>query len=396
MRRGSLILAILAVVVAVGWWKRDSLRPMLAGIVPGMASAPAGSNQPRQVAAVPVAVSRVERKTIPVTVDAIGTVQAIASIPIKPRIDSQIATVEVAEGARVKQGDLLFRLDDRALKAQLAQADAQVVRDRAQLDQARRDLARAEDLLAKRINSEVQRETAATALKVQEAQLAADLAQRENLAASVSYTEIRAPVSGRIGSISAKVGTTVRAADSQAIATVNQFDPIYVAFAVPQTVFNDLRAAMAAGTIRVDAKLGDRTVSGTVAFVENTVDAATGTIGAKAVLPNAEERLWPGSFVSVQATVGVRENAIAVPASAVQIGQQGSYLFVVIDRRKAELTRVSVAYTQGGVAVLASGLKGGEDVVVEGQLRLVDGAPVTIQPATTGEGIAQSASPPRS
>ena len=324
-------------------------------------------------------VAKVERKAVPVTIDAVGTVQAVASISVKPRIDSQIVKVAVAEGAQVKEGDLLFLLDARTLQAQLAQADAQTQRDRAQIEQARRDLARAEDLLAKRISTEVQRDTAATAVKVQEAQLAADQAQRANLAAALSYTEIRAPVSGRIGSITAKVGTNVRSADAQPLTTVNQIDPIYVAFAISQTSLGDLRASMASGKVRVNVKVGPAEIAGNVAFIENAVDQATGTILVKALLPNGKELLWPGAFVTVQVLLDVQNDAIAVPAHAVQLGQQSSYVFTV-ENNKAHLKPVTVSRTHGSEAVIASGLAPGEEVVVDGQLRLVDGASVAIQP----------------
>jgi membrane fusion protein, multidrug efflux system len=325
-------------------------------------------------------------------------------VSIKPRIDSQIATVNVAEGALVKEGDLLFTLDARSLKAQLAQADAQIEKDRAQLEQGRRDLARAEDLLAKRISTEVQRDTAKTTVKVLEAQLAADEAQRANLAALVSYTEIRSPVSGRIGSIALKEGSTVRAGDAQAIATVNQIDPIYVSFAVPQSLFPDLRTALQAGTVQVNARVGESVTSGPIAFVENTVDVATGTVLAKALLPNKDEKLWPGVFVAVEAVLGIEQAAIAVPSAAVQLGQQGAYVFVVNNGR-AQFRKVSVARTIGQTSVIEDGLSGGEQIVIDGQLRLVDGAAVQVQPGRSGEvartpeappAVAQEAAPRRS
>ena len=398
MRRTIAFLVILAIGFGL-WWKRDDamrlaadhlafLRPHVAG---GAAQNAAASTRPAPPA-VPVVLGTAEKKPLPITIDAVGTVQSVATVSVKPRIDSQIATVQVAEGALVKEGDLLFTLDARSLKAQLAQADAQIEKDRAQLEQGRRDLARAEDLLAKRIGTEVQRDTARTTAKVMEAQLASDEAQRANLAALVSYTEIRAPVSGRIGSISFKEGATVRAADAQAIATVNQIDPIYVSFAVPQVLFPELRQALQAGKVRVDARVGTSVTSGTIAFVENTVDLATGTVLAKATMPNKDEKLWPGAFVSVQVVLGIDADAVAVPTAAVQIGQQGPYVFVIRDGRAA-LRQVTVARTVGSESVVASGLSGGEQIAVDGQLRLVDGAAVQVQPpkpTTKGGGVAKT------
>jgi multidrug efflux system membrane fusion protein len=379
-----IVLLALLVLAGLAWWKADEARRLAQNVPvvgPYLARGEAATRPqiPPQTPVLPVVTTRAERGPVPVTIDAIGTVQPVASVQIKARIDSQIASIEVQEGARVNKGDLLARLDDRALKAQLAQADAVIERDRAQLEQARRDLARAEELLGRRIGTEVARDTAATLVKVQTAQLAGDRASRDNLATLLSYTEIRAPISGRIGSIPLKAGTQVRTADAQAIMTVNQVDPIYVSFAVPQSLFVDLRTAMTKGKVGIAARVGAFTVPGIVSFVENTVDLPTGTVLAKAEMANMDERLWPGAFVAVQATLGVEPNAVSIPTAAVQIGQQGSYVFVVKDDSQAVLTRITVARTTGTTAVVGEGLSGGEQVVVDGQLRLVDGATVRVQ-----------------
>ncbi len=234
---------------------------ILLHVVPGEIPGPVRA-QGRD-APVTVTVSEVRARAIPVTVSAIGTVQPIASIAIRTRIDSQVQRVAVEEGARVAKGDLLFTLDDSLLRAQLAQIDGQIARDEAQIVQAVRDLARAEELLARRIDTPVQRDTAETALKALQAQKAADLGQRQNILAQIGFTEIRAPVSGRIGSISAKAGAVVRAADAQALATLNQIDPIYVASALPQAILPGLKAAMAAGPVSVSAGIGSTSVQGT-------------------------------------------------------------------------------------------------------------------------------------
>ncbi|MDB5592252.1 efflux RND transporter periplasmic adaptor subunit [Enterovirga sp.] len=397
-----LLLAGLAAAAGFLFWKKDeALRfaseraPILAPYLPKPGTVQAGAPGPTRPAPppVPVVLAKAERRSVPVTVDAVGTVQSMASIAIKPRIDSQIAAISVKEGALVREGDLLVQLDDRALRAQLAQADAMVEKDRAQVQQARRDLARFEELLSKRIGTEVQRDTAATLLRVQQAQLAADMANRDNLATLLTYTVIRAPISGRIGSIALKVGTTVRSADAQAIATINQVDPIYVSFAIPQSLFGSLRTAMAAGRVGIEARVGDWSVPGHVAYLENTVDLATGTIVAKAEMANRDERLWPGAFVAVQATLGVEAEAVAVPSAAVQIGQQGAYVFVVGTDRRAKLTPVTVARTAGTDTVISRGLTGDEQVVVDGQLRLVDGALVQAQQAVPRDGVATGGDP---
>ena len=200
----------------------------------------------------------------------------------------------------------------------------------------------------------------------------------------LSFTEIRAPVSGRIGSITSKAGTVVRIADntvSSVLATINQVDPIFVSFAIPQVILPDLRAAMAKGPVRVDAIIDETNrQSGTMAFIENTVDPNTGTVTAKARIDNANEGLWPGQFVKVEVILGIEPQALSVTAAAVQLGPQGAYVFVVKDG-VAEVRPVVIKRTQGGESVIGSGLEGGESVVTDGQLRLVNGAAVVARPA---------------
>lgn len=345
---------------------------------------------------VPVVVTTVAPKSMPIIVEAVGTVQSISSVQLKTRLDTQIMKVNVEEGALVKEGDLLFELDARSLKAQLSQIEAQIRKDQAQVEQAKRDTARAGDLLTKGAGTVVARDTSFTAQKAAEAQLEADEAMRQNILTQVSYTEIRAPVSGRIGSIPYKAGTTLRLGDNTAtsvLATINQVDPIYVAFAVPQVVLAEIRAAMAKGEVKVNAWIDDkRKQSGSIAFLENNVDPLTGTVTAKARIANANEGLWPGQFVKVEVILGIEANALAVLAAAIQLGPQGPYLFVIKDG-VAELRPVEIKRTQNGESVIGKGLQPGEQVVVDGHLRLVNGANVSIRPATPDSSTA--AAPPR-
>ncbi len=344
---------------------------------------------------VPVVVTTVGKKPMSVVIEAVGTVQAIASIQIKPRMDSQIMKVNVEEGALVKEGDLLFELDNRTLKAQLGVIEATIRKTQAQIEQAKRDNDRADGLLSKGAGTAVQRDNSATALKALEAQLQSDEANRDQVQTQLSYTEIRAPVSGRIGSINSKAGTIVRVADNTATATlavINQVDPIFVSFALPQVLLPDLRAAMAKGPVRVDAIVNDKRQSGTMAFIENTVDPNTGTVTAKARINNGNEGLWPGQFVKVEVILGVEPEAISVPAASVQLGPQGPYLFVVKDG-VAEVRPLVIKRTQAGESVIGSGVSDGEQVVIDGQLRLVNGAPVTVRPPATAPGAAPAAAP---
>jgi len=335
--------------------------------------------------AVPVVVSAVTPKAMPIIIEAVGTVQSISSVALKSRLDSQIMKVHVEEGALVKQGDLLFELDARTLKAQLSQIEAQIRKDQAQLEQAKRDTLRAGDLLTKGAGTVVARDTNFTTQRAAEAQLEADEAMRQNILAQITYSEIRAPVSGRIGSIPYKAGTTLRVGDNTVtavLATINQVDPIFVQFAMPQVYLPDLRAAMAKGEVKVNAIIDEtRKQSGAMAFIENTVDPNTGTVTGKAKIANANEGLWPGQFVKAEIILGVEPNALSVPAAAVQLGPQGAYVFVIKDGNIAEVRPVVISRTQIGESVIASGLKAGEQVVVDGQLRLVNGAAVVVRPA---------------
>ncbi len=340
---------------------------------------------------VPVVVVTVAPKPMPIVLEAVGTVQAVASIQIKPRLDSQIVKVNVAEGALVKEGDLLFELDARTLRAQLAQIEAQIRKDQAQIVQAKRDAVRADDLLTKGAGTAVARDTNLTAQKALEAQLESDEAMRSNVQAQLSYTEIRSPVSGRIGSINMKAGTVVRQSDNTATAvllTINQVDPIFVSFALPQVYLSDLRAAMNKGPVRVNAIVDEEhRSSGVMSFIENSVDPNTGTVTAKATFANAGETLWPGQFVKAEVVLGIEPSAMAIPAPAIQLGAQGPYVFVVKDG-VAEVRPVTVKRTQGGESVIGKGLENGESIVIDGQLRLVNGAAVTVKPP------AQETSPP--
>lgn len=366
-------------------------------------SSPAAQAQPQgrrgranPAGAVPVIVTTVSKKPMPVVVDAVGTVQSIASVQIKPRMDSQIMKVNVEEGAFVKEGDILFELDGRTLRAQLAQIEAQIRKDQSQVVQAKRDLQRYEELFSKNAGTQVQRDNAHTALKSAEAQLEADEASKSSVQTLLSYTEIRAPFSGRIGSIANKAGAVVRVGDNTAtstLATLNQIDPIYVSFAIPQVILPDLRAAMASGPVKVTAIVDDQKKrSGAMAFIENNVDPNTGTVTAKARIDNANELLWPGQFVKVEITLGIEADAMSVPAAAVQLGPQGPFLYVVKDG-VAELRNVVVKRTQNGESVIGKGIEGGESVVIDGQLRLANGANVSIKPAASDP--ATAAAPPR-
>jgi multidrug efflux system membrane fusion protein len=349
-----------------------------------LAMAPAQTAQPpRQAPAVPVLVAAAERETIPIELDAIGTVQTFATVSVKSRLDAQIAEVKVQDGQYVKKGDTLFQLDSRAAEAQVHQMDAQLARDKAQLVNARRDVERFAPLVAKDFVSHQQYDTAVTTAQALDGSVKGDEATLENARVLLTYYTITSPIDGRIGMVLAKAGNNVKANDVPFL-TVNQVKPIYVLFSVAERELPGIRAAMAGGVVSVRAlPTGDKNApaEGKLAFFENSVDIASGTIALRAVFDNDDERLWPGQFVNVSLTLGVEADALTVPQAAVQLGQSEPFVFVVKSDNTAEARKVRVGRTVNGKSVIETGLATGERVVIDGQLRLSNGSRVDIRPA---------------
>jgi multidrug efflux system membrane fusion protein len=334
-----------------------------------------GRAGPRTIA---VEVATATRQKTPVKVEALGTVTTMASVAVKTRLDNEIVGIHFSDGASVKQGDILVTLDPRAIEAQIAQAEGTLARDQAQLDGAERDLRRNTDLLTKGAGPQLNVENSKTQADAFRAAIKADLAALENLKVQLSYCTIRAPISGRISQAAVKVGNFVRSADTFPIATINQIAPIYVTFTVPQGSLPQLREALAEGDAPVEATVPgeEQHARGSVAMIENTVDPTTGMATVRAVMPNNDELLWPGTLVSVAATVRV-EDDIVVPSDAVQVRQQGSFVYVVRDN-VATVRPVTVAWVIGDDTVIGSGLDDGDVVVTDGHLQLTNGARVAI------------------
>jgi len=335
----------------------------------------------RQAPAVPVRIALAEQRSVPVRLDAIGTVQVFASVSVKSRIDGQIAEVKVKDGQYVKAGDPLFLLDARAAQAQVHQMDAQLQRDKAQLVNARRDVDRYEPLMKKDFVSHQQYDTAVTTAQALDASVKSDEAALENAKVLLSYYTINAPIDGRLGMVSAKAGNNVKANDVPFL-TINQVKPIYALFSVSERELPGIRAALAQGPVTVRAiPAGDKgpPVEGKLAFFDNSVDSATGTIALHGIFANDHERLWPGQFVNVSVTLAEDPDALVVPQAAVQIGQKGNFVFVIRDDDTAEARQVVASRIVDGMSVIASGLKAGERVVVDGQLRLTNGSRVEIR-----------------
>lgn len=333
----------------------------------------------------------------PILVTAIGTVQSIATVMVKSRMDGEIADVHFDEGQEVKEGDVLFSLDDRAVRAQLQQAQANLERDRAQLERNQLEVKRQTELAGRGVASTQKLEDTKTAMVVSEAAMHASEAALESARVNLNYTTIRAPISGRTGSIALKRGNVVKAVDTAPtvipLVTITQLRPIYVTFTVAERYLADLRAARAAGAVPVTVKIPDQNadpIPGALTFIDNQVDTATGTISLKASFANDDERLWPGQFVNVTVTLGIQANAVVVPSAAIQVGPNGPYVFVIRQDSTVELRLVKPDRAVGDKTVIAQGLAAGDRVVVDGQLRLGNGTRVTVQGAQSPPSKAQA------
>jgi RND family efflux transporter MFP subunit len=376
MKKRTVGLLVVALIVAGGAYAGMRWFEKTDGAV---AQSPAQG--PRSVS---VEVSHATKKKMPVRVEALGTVAPIASVAVKTRVDSEITGVHFSDGAQVKQGDILITLDSRSIEAQVKQAEGTVARDQAQLEGAQRDVRRFTELVEKNATPVTNLENAKTQVAIFTAARLADEAVLANLKVQLSYTTIRAPISGRMSAASVKVGNFVRTADLLPIATIIQTAPIYVTFSVAQSVLPDIRQALAAETATIEAMIpGDkRKAGGAVTMIENTVDPGTGMVAVRATMPNTDEMLWPGSLVTVQMTLR-EEDSVVVPASAIQASQTGSFVFVVKDGA-ARVQPVTVARTIGQEAVVSSGLNGDETVVTDGHLLLTNGARVNVRERRTG------------
>jgi membrane fusion protein, multidrug efflux system len=370
MKKRTLVVGVVVVLAAAG-----VVAATRGGLWPegAIAQAPR-QNAPRVVA---VEVAAAATKAVPVRIEALGSVTPIASVAVKPRIDSEIVGVHFDDGAMVHQGDVLFTLDSRALEAQIKQVQGVLEGAKANLEQAERDVARYTELLAKNATTQVTLNNARTQVNIWRSTVYSNTGQLENLNIQLGYCTIRAPISGRASMAAVKIGNFVRQADLAPLATLIQTAPVYVTFSVSQSELPDLRQALTDKTATIVAIIPgeSRRASGEVTMIENSVDAPTGTVPVRATMPNADELLWPGTLVSVELTLRTEEG-LTVPASAVQLSQAGAFVFVVKDD-VASVRPIQVERTVDGVSVVEAGLAPGDVVVTDGQLLLSNGTRVT-------------------
>lgn len=324
---------------------------------------------------------------MPLAVELIGTVEAQASVAVHAQLTGELTSVNFREGDEVTKGQELFTLDRRPLDAALRQVQAALNRDVAQLENARVQFERVQGLSERGIATREQLDTGRTNVAALDATVAADRAAVENAEVQIVYTTIRAPISGRVGKLLVSVGNLVRANDTSALVVINQLSPIYVTFAVPEKQLPELHRYQARGPITVEARAPADTApagKGALAFLDNAVDASTGTIAARATFANSDHRLLPGQFVNVRVTLDSDPHAIVLPAAAVQDSQQGKFVYVVTAERTVDRRLVQIDRAIGAELVVTDGVRPGELVVTDGQTRIAPGMHVAIRGESTG------------
>lgn len=354
---------------------------LLHGCSPG--GTPPSTQAPKGV---PVTIGSAVQKKIPIQARAIGTVEAYSTVSVKTMVGGQIVKVGFSEGHDVRRGDLLFEIDPAPYEAALKMAEAARARDIALKENAEKEVRRYASLVEKNLVPRQQYDQFVSSAAALEATVQADTAAVENARVQLAYCFIRSPIDGRTGSLLVQQGNVVKANDATLV-TINQVVPIRVSFSIPEQSLADVRKYQAAGTLKVEAMPQDGKadpVPGTLSFIGNAVDAATGTIQLKGTFPNTDRRLWPGQFVNVVLTLTVRSGAVVVPSEAIQTGQQGQYVFVVRPDLTVEARPVTAGETFGGETVIGKGIVAGETVVTDGQLRLVPGTKVEPKKGTGG------------
>lgn len=344
---------------------------------------------------VPVKIGDVTEQNVPVQIKAIGNVEAYNTVSVKALVGGEVIEVHFKEGQDVKQGDLLFQIDPRPYDAALKQAEAQLARDIAQAKNAEEQAKRYEILVQKDYVSKDQYDQLRANADAMAALVNADKANVENSRLQLAYCTIKSPIDGRVGSVLINKGNVIKANDLVMV-TINKVMPIYVTFSVPEQNLSDIKKYSAEGSLKVEVIIpGDekRPAQGMLTFINNAVDTSTGTIQLKGTFENKDKRLWPGQFVNVALTLTTQRNAVVMPSSATQAGQQGQYVFVVKQDFTVESRPVMIARTVGDLAVVSQGVAPGEKVVTDGQLQLIPGTRVEVKgaQAQSGEGKAEQA-----
>jgi membrane fusion protein, multidrug efflux system len=335
----------------------------------------------KPAAAAPVRIATVASRTMPVELQAIGNVEAISTVTIKAQISGQLVGVHFKEGDFVKKGQLLFTIERPPFEAALRQAEGTLAKDEAQSLNSKLDAERYQGLGKQGVVSKQQVDAAGAAANAMAATVAADKAAVETAKINLEYTAIYSPINGRTGSVGVKEGNLVKANDVPILVTINQIEPIYVSFSIPEQQLAELKQYSSAKSLKVDAAPQGSTqhFQGKLTFIDNSVDLTTGTIKLKATFDNAAHALWPGQFADVNLMLKSQPNAIVVPTAALQTSQNGTFVYVINQDLTAQPQAVKVGWNIGEETVIASGLQPGQRVVTDGQLRLTPGAKVDIK-----------------
>jgi membrane fusion protein, multidrug efflux system len=347
-----------------------------------LATACSGDKKKPPAPPVPVLVATAVEKTVPVELKAIANVEAFSTVSIKSRLAGQLVQVNFKEGQDVKEGELLFVIDPRPYEAALKQTEANLERDKALANKAKADAGRYAELIRKQFVSQQDYEQAKATAESLGATVHADEVAVQNARLNLSYCYIKAPITGRTGSLIAHQGNMIKENADTAMLVINQIQPIYVTFAIPEQNLAEVRKYMAMEKVPVEAIIAgqeNNPEAGVLSFIDNSVDKATGTILCKATFTNEPKRLWPGLFVNVVVKLTTQPDAVLVPSQAVQTSQEGQIVFVVKPDLTVEVRPVEVGRAMNSEVIVTKGLKPGERVVTDGQLRLVPGAKVEIK-----------------
>jgi membrane fusion protein, multidrug efflux system len=344
----------------------------------GGGGATAGSDQ---IPGAPVSVARAVTKDVPVEIHAIGQAQPYSTVSLKPQVTAELMAVHFREGQDVHKGDLLFTLDKQPFQTALLQAQATLAKDKAQAANSAAQQQRYAKLLAAGIASKEQSDQLQAQADADRALVNADAAAVETARLQLQYCTIISPIDGRTGAVMVYPGNLVKANDVPVLVVINQVTPIYVDFSVPERYFAQVTKYLAAGHLPVQGYTPDDPThpeNGTLTFIDNTVDATTGTLKLRGTFPNTDRRIWPGQFLNCVVRLAEQENAVVVPTAAVQTGQKGQFVFVLKSDMTADMRPVTAGPAHGNETSIEKGVQSGETVVTDGQLRLTPGAKVEI------------------
>jgi membrane fusion protein, multidrug efflux system len=378
--------------------------------------APTASHRLTAAEAVPVTAAVATRADVPDIVNAIGTVQSIDSVAVEPRVSGEIERIEFTPGTDVKKGQELFLIDPRPYQAALDQAKGQLAKDKALLDEAQVDLVRYQTLEKQKSIAGQQAQDQAYVVEQDKGTVQLDQANVASAQLNLEFCHVNAPIAGRAGALLIDLGNLIgpqtgatsstgagnttaagQAGTGNTLVSITQLKPIYVSFSVRQTMLTEILHNEAAGALEVDAysQAGKLLEKGKVTLIDNQVTTSTGTVLLQGTFANSDEALWPGEFVSVELIVAIRRNVVTVPASAVMVGPNGDYIYVVGPDNKVKRAAVRQAARHGGISVISKGISAGQKVVATGQYRLDNGTVVAAQKTTVPWPAARTAADAR-